>query len=40
LEQSLKEEGRRAERTELERRLALEQQNLIGVQANIAQNLG
>jgi hypothetical protein len=40
LEQSLKEEGRRAERTELERRLALEQQNLIGVQANIAQILG
>lgn len=40
LEQSLKEEGRRAERAELERRLAREQQDLVGIQASIAQILG
>lgn len=39
LEQSLKEEGRRAERAELERRLAREQQDLVGVRADIAQVL-
>lgn len=40
LEQSLREEGRRAERSEIERRIAREQEGLVGVQANIAQILG